>query len=85
MIGDFAFGVVMACVMIVGLFLASGAQDASFALFGYILAAFGLFMCCFMLHRITGSPPKLVLGHDAKAAPADPAPTDTQKPAQAAE
>mgnify|MGYP000526492068 CR=1 FL=1 len=54
--GEWIFGVVMALLSIVGLFMASRAHDAVLESAGFLLTAFGLAFIFWLIARNTGHP-----------------------------
>ncbi len=53
----FVTGAIMGVLSLVGLFLASRAQDAAFHFFGLLLFLFGVIYIFTLIHRHTGHPP----------------------------
>ena len=54
--GEWIFGVVMALLSMIGLFMASRAHDGVLEWAGYLLTAFGLAFVFWLIARNTGHP-----------------------------
>lgn len=54
--GTWIFGVVMALLSMVGLFIASRAHDAMMSTVGFLLVAFGLAFIFWLIAKHTGHP-----------------------------
>ena len=54
--GNWVFGVVMALLSMVGLFIASRAHDQMLSVVGFLLVAFGLAFIFWLIAKNTGHP-----------------------------